>query len=99
MNAVNVHGGGDAFARISCSVGLRTEYGPEVGTETLSGCLGVVLSGGMLPRSSSHGFRLTACALAVRDLAKERLCNEESESFLVIMTLRKLFRFSIGSGL
>jgi len=52
VKALRVHGGGAVFARTSCNVGRRGQYGPE-GIERLNGLEGTNSPEDMKPSSSA----------------------------------------------
>jgi len=68
------------------------------GTATLRGRLCFDSSPDILSIPSSSLFLSTSCGLLVCSIEAKELI-ERVELFLVIMTLRKPLRFSIGSGL
>lgn len=53
IKAVRVHGGGAVFARTSCNVGRRGQYGPGLGIDRLSGLEGTKSPDDMKPSSSA----------------------------------------------
>ena len=91
MKALRVHGGGAVFARTSCSVGRRGQYGPVFGIDRLNGLEGTNSPEDMKPSSSASQSERTDEQRVDVSLDSVGRCNEGGFRFDLRIALRRYF--------
>jgi hypothetical protein len=90
MKALRVHGGGAVFARTSCSVGRRGQYGPA-GIDRLRGLEGANSPDDMKPSSSASQSERTDEQRVDVSLDSVGRCSEGGFRFDLRIALRRYF--------